>query len=137
MVTERKIAMLNIVKPETRDTIVIVGAGNVGLAALMAVKISGAKPEKVICVDVKNERLAMAKKYGATHLINSIERPDLAKELFALTDNLGVDAVIDTSGRPAVLKECLNAAARKGVVVSVGVGVVSSFHNLFLTAMLF
>jgi aryl-alcohol dehydrogenase len=117
--------MLNIVKPATRDTVVIVGAGNVGLAALMAIKISGAKPKRVICVDVMPGRLESARKYGATHTLNSRENPDLAKELMALTVDLGVDASIDTTGRPAVLKELLDAAARGGVVVSVGVGPVS------------
>jgi len=118
-------AMLNVVQSSTRDSVVIVGAGGVGLAALMAINIGSRRPGKVICVDVKDERLKLATKYGATHVINSIEKPDLAVELKALTDGLGFDAAIDTSGRPAVLKALLDACGRKGMVVSVGVGPVS------------
>jgi aryl-alcohol dehydrogenase len=117
--------MLNVVQPAADSTVLVVGAGAVGLAAIMAVKLSPSKPSKVIAVDIVPERLELAKKYGATHVVNSKESPDLKAALMALTDGKGVDGAIDTTGRPAVLQALLDSAAKKGVVVSVGVGQVS------------
>lgn len=114
--------MLNVVRPSVEDTVLVVGAGAVGLAALMALKLLPSPPTLVIAVDVVPERLEMAKKYGATHLINSKDIPDLKAALKEATDGKGVDGAIDTTGRPEVLRTLLESAAKKGVVVSVGVG---------------
>jgi aryl-alcohol dehydrogenase len=117
--------MLNLVKPTSGTSVVIVGAGGVGLAALMAVNLAASKPEIVVCVDINSERLEIAKKYGATHVINPKETPEVGKELQKITDGIGCDAAIDTTGRPAVLRDLLDHSAKRGMVVSVGVGDVS------------
>ncbi len=106
-------------------TVVVVGVGTVGLAAIMALKLLERPPKKVIAVDIVGSRLEMARAYGATHGVNSKIRPDLMKVLMDITNGHGVDGSIDTTGRPAVLKELIHSAARKGKVVSVGVGDVS------------
>lgn len=116
--------MLNVIKPQSDDIVCVVGAGAVGLAALMAVKLCPSPPKKVIAVDIVPERLALAKKYGATHTINSREESDLRIALLEMTDGRGVDGTIDTTGRPDIVGELLRATAKKGMVVQVGVGVV-------------
>ena len=118
--------MLNVVRPSSDSTVLVVGAGAVGLAALMALDLLPSPPMKVIAVDVVPERLELAKKYGATHIISSKATPDLKAALKSVTDGNGVDGAIDTTGRPDVIRTLLESAAKKGVVVSVGVGKLSA-----------
>ena len=120
--------MLNVVSPTQDMTVVVVGVGAVGLSAVMALKTLDAPPKKIIAVDIVPSRLEMARSYGATHGVNSKVRPDLMKTLMHITNGKGVDSAIDTTGRPAVIKELIHASARKGKVVSVGVGDVQ-VHN--------
>ena len=115
-------AMLNVVKPAEDSTVLVVGAGAVGLAALMALKLLPSPPRTVIAVDVVAERLELAMKYGATHVVNSKSTPDLRSRLGEITDGQGIDGAIDTTGRPEILRILLDSSAKKGVVVSVGVG---------------
>jgi aryl-alcohol dehydrogenase len=122
--------MLSVIKPNSESTVAVVGVGAVGLAAMMALQTSSSRPKRVIAVDIVPERLEMAKRYGATHVVNSREKPDLRAALMAITDNEGVDGSIDTTGRPAIVRALLDSAAKKGVVVTVGVGEVCLlFHS--------
>jgi aryl-alcohol dehydrogenase len=116
------VAMLNVAHPETKESVAVIGAGSVGLAALMAVNIASKRPKQVIAVDILPSRLDLAKSLGATHTINSKETPDLKAEIMKATDGAGVEAAIDTTGRPDILKTLLNSVAKKGMVVTVGVG---------------
>ncbi|CZT11553.1 related to zinc-containing long-chain alcohol dehydrogenase [Rhynchosporium graminicola] len=115
-------AMINVVKPKSDDIVCVVGAGAVGLAALMALNLCSSRPTKVIAVDVVPEKLELAKKYGATHVINSRELNDLKTALLESTDGRGIDGSIDTTGRPEIVGTLLKATAKKGMVVQVGVG---------------
>jgi aryl-alcohol dehydrogenase len=114
--------MLNVVRPSPDETVVVVGAGAVGLSAIMALKTLDKPPKKIIAVDIVPARLELARSFGATHGVNSKVRPELMKVLMDITDGRGVDGAIDTTGRPAVVKELIHSAARKGKVVAVGVG---------------
>jgi aryl-alcohol dehydrogenase len=118
--------MLHVLTPSPHDTICIVGAGAVGLAALMSLNFQEQKPKQIIVLDVVDERLEMARKYGATHMINSRNEKDLKVALRSVTSGKGIDGAIDTTGRPDVLGDLLEATAKRGVVCSVGVGAVSS-----------
>lgn len=123
--------MLNVVKPTSDSIVLIVGAGAVGLAAIMATQLAPSPPKRIIAVDVVSERLELAKKFGATDIINSRETPDLKAAILAVTDGKGADGAIDCTGRPEVVGILLDAAAKKGIVVSVGVGKVSGYYHLF------
>jgi aryl-alcohol dehydrogenase len=114
--------MMNVLKPKGDDIVCVVGAGAVGLAALMALRLSPSPPKKVIAVDIVPERLGLAKKYGATDVINSREHDDLKTALLEVTKGKGVDGTIDTTGRPEIVANLLKATAKKGMVVQVGVG---------------
>ncbi len=117
-------ALLNVLKPTASSTICIVGAGAVGLAAIMAVKLLPEQPRRVIAVDVVASRLEMARKYGATDVIDSSKPRDggLKAELLRITEGEGVAGSIDCTGRAEVVNALIEASAKRGMVVSVGVG---------------
>ncbi|KAJ9609712.1 hypothetical protein H2200_006040 [Cladophialophora chaetospira] len=119
-------AMLNVLSPASDEAVVVVGAGAVGLSAIMALKTLEKPPRKIIAVDIVAERLELARSFGATHGVNSKHRPELMKVLMDITDGRGVNGAIDTTGRPAIVKELIHSAARKGKVVTVGVGDLSA-----------
>jgi len=119
-------AMINEIQPQADSTVVVAGAGAVGLAALMALKLCPQHPSKVIVVDVVPARLELALKYGATHTVNPAKQSDLKAALLALTDGLGIDGAIDATGRPEVINALLQSCAKRGKVVTVGVGLLSA-----------
>jgi aryl-alcohol dehydrogenase len=114
--------MLNVINPTSDMAVAVVGVGAVGLSAVMALKLLEHPPRKIIAIDIVPARLEMARRFGATHGVNSKVRPDLMKVLMDITHGRGVDGAIDTTGRPQVVKELIHSAARKGKVVTVGVG---------------
>lgn len=120
--------MLNVVDPARDEAVVVVGVGAVGLAAIMALKTLEHPPKKIIAVDIVGARLELARSFGATHGVNSKVRPELMKVLMDITDGRGVNGAIDTTGRPQIIKELIHSAARKGKVVTVGVGDVSTIQ---------
>ncbi|KIV90088.1 hypothetical protein PV10_07430 [Exophiala mesophila] len=126
-------AMLNVVVPTSDMAVVVVGVGAVGLSAIMALKLLEHPPRKIIAVDVVSSRLELARSFGATHGINSKFRPDLMKVLLDITRGRGVDGAIDTTGKPDSIKSLIHSAARKGKVVTVGVGdlTAETSHNMF------
>jgi aryl-alcohol dehydrogenase len=95
--------------------IVVVGAGTVGIAAIMAAKIAGADP--IIAIDVNDERLAIARDLGATHAFNA--RNGAMEEVRALCPD-GVAYAFDTTGRNAVIQDLFGLLAPKGKLGIVG-----------------
>ena len=110
--------VLNTLKPKPGDTIAVFGTGAVGLAAMMAGRISGCI--KVIAVDIVPERLELAKELGATHTINSKQEDAVAK-IKELTGGYGVDWTVDTTGLPAVIKNAISALAQGGTWAAIAV----------------
>lgn len=110
--------VLNTLKPKPGDTIAVFGTGAVGLAAMMAGRISGCI--KVIAVDIVPERLELAKELGATHTINSKQEDAVAK-IKELTGGYGVDWTVDTTGLPAVIKNAISALAQGGTCAAIAV----------------
>jgi aryl-alcohol dehydrogenase len=116
--------LLNILRPTPQDSILILGCGAVGLSAIMACKTlpNNKPPRRIIAVDTVPARLDLARKYGATHGINTAHTPDLMGALMHVTKGRGVDGTIDTTARPEVVKQAIHATARRGKIVAVGVG---------------
>lgn len=110
--------VLNTLKPKPGDTIAVFGTGAVGLAAMMAGRISGCI--KVIAIDIVPERLELAKELGATHTINSKQEDAVAK-IKELTGGYGVDWTVDTTGLPAVIKNAIAALAQGGTCAAIAV----------------
>lgn len=110
-------SVLNVLRPEAGQSIVIFGAGGVGLAALLAaVHLTGAA---VFVADVNAERLQLAERLGATEVLNSRD-VDPVTALRDLTDGRGVDFALEASGIPAVLRQAIDSLAPLGTCGVVG-----------------
>ena len=110
--------VFNTLKPRPGQTIAVFGTGAVGLAAMMAGRISGCT--KVIAVDIVPSRLELAKELGVTDVINSKEE-DPVEKIRELTKGYGVDYAVDTTGLPQVMKSALDALAQGGTLSAIAV----------------
>ena len=93
------------------DNVLIIGAGAIGLLHLILSKIAGAK--KVIVSDISDDRLKIAKKYGADVILNP-SRVNLKEEVFINTDGKGADVIITACSIPSIQEEALDLAAKLG-----------------------
>src|SRR5271166_1026315 len=100
------------------DTVAIVGAGPVGLAVLLTAQFYS--PGAIIMIDLDDKRLAVAKKLGATTLINSTDG-HAAHHVMELTEGAGVDVAIEAVGLPATFDICQAMVAAGGRIANVGV----------------
>lgn len=100
-------AVLNVLRPEPRDAIAIFGLGAVGLAAVMAAAIAGC--EKIVCVDPKPERRALATELGATETFDPAAGDPVAALRELVPD--GFQYSLEMSGVPAVLQQSLDVLA--------------------------
>jgi alcohol dehydrogenase len=100
------------------DVVAVIGAGPVGLAAIMTSQLYG--PSKVIAIDLDANRIEQAKKFGATDGVLSSD-PDWKDQVLALTDGLGVDVSIEAVGIPATFQMALDVVRPAGHVANVGV----------------
>lgn len=101
------------------DTVAIIGAGPVGLGAVMTANLCGAG--RVISVDMDENRLAKAKELGATDTVNAAD-PDAIEKIKALShDGLGVDVAIEAVGIPATFKTCVDIVRPYGTIANAGV----------------
>ncbi|MCW8935638.1 MAG: zinc-dependent alcohol dehydrogenase family protein [Gammaproteobacteria bacterium] len=99
------------------DTVAIIGSGPIGMAALLTAQFYS--PARLVMVDVDDSRLAMAKKFGATDVINSA-KSDAVAELMAMTKD-GVDVVIEAVGIPQTFDICQSVVRPGGHIANVGV----------------
>lgn len=99
------------------DSVVILGAGCIGLVTLLACKAFGAT--NVVVVDVIPKRLKLAKRLGATHIINAAEC-DCLEEVESLTQGKGADVIIETAGTPRTYTQTSYLVKRGGTIVLVG-----------------
>lgn len=100
------------------DTVAIIGAGPVGLAAVLAARLLS--PSHVVSIDVVDARLEVAKQFGADLTINA-SREDVTHRLATLTDGLGVDTAIEAVGTPDTFELCTRVIRPGGRVANVGV----------------
>ncbi|ELS58657.1 NAD(P)-dependent alcohol dehydrogenase [Streptomyces viridochromogenes] len=110
-------AVWNVLKPVTGSTVVVLGAGAVGLSAVMAAALTPATT--IVAVDRVAERLALAEELGATHTVNAAEA-DLGEALAGITGGQGADGVVETTGNVDVLRQGVDALAARGTLVVVG-----------------
>ena len=110
-------AVLNVACPEPGSTIVVFGAGAVGLVAVMAAMLTPAA--RVIAVDVNVARLNLASELGATDTVNPADG-DPVSALLELTGGLGAEYAVETSGRLPVLDQAISSLTSAGTCVVVG-----------------
>lgn len=99
-------------------SVVIVGAGPVGIAALLTACLI--KPALIVMVDLDDTRLEAARKMGAHYTVNSAA-PDAIQQLLNLTRNEGFDSVIEAVGIPATFEMCQELVAIGGQIANMGV----------------
>jgi len=100
------------------DTVAIVGAGPVGLAALLTAQLYS--PKEIIMIDLDNHRLEIARTLGATKVVNSADGKAV-EHIMALMDDAGVDVAIEAVGIPATFDICQSIIVPGGRIANVGV----------------
>ncbi|HLF50893.1 zinc-dependent alcohol dehydrogenase family protein [Flavobacterium sp.] len=99
------------------DTIAIVGAGPIGMSVLLTAQFYS--PAKIYVIDLDENRLELAKKFGATDTINS-EKEDAVKRIMSETKD-GVDVAIEAVGMPATFDICQKIIRPGGHIANIGV----------------
>lgn len=100
------------------DVVAVVGAGPVGLAAVMTSMLDG--PSSIIAIDLDANRLDQALRFGATDAVNAGD-PDWYDQVMAMTDGLGVDVAIEAVGIPDTFTMCTKIVRPGGHVANIGV----------------
>jgi len=103
--------VLNELKPEKHKTIAIFGLGGIGMSALLAAKLSS--PTTLIAIDVNEDKLALAKQFGATHCINS-STCDPVQEVYRLTEQKGVDYSLEAGGTTITIEQAFESVRDSG-----------------------
>ncbi len=125
-------AVFNILQPTPGSSIAVLGAGAVGLSAVMAAALTGAA--RIIVADLVDSRLELARELGATHVINS-GQTDLEETLKELTGGRGVQYAVETTGSARVLEAGVRALAPMGTIGVIGApspGTTAAFDVNFL-----
>lgn len=100
------------------DTVAIVGAGPIGLAALLTAQFYS--PAQIIMIDLDDNRLEVAKRLGATGTVNS-SNGKASETIKEMTGGLGVDTAIEAVGIPSTFQLCQEIIAPGGTIANVGV----------------
>jgi len=103
---------------EPGDTVAIVGAGPIGLAAIMTAKLH--TPSRIVAIDLADARLEKALEFGADLTINNGNEDAVAK-VMELTGGLGADVAIEAVGVPDTFELCTELIRPGGRVANVGV----------------
>jgi alcohol dehydrogenase len=113
-------------KVQPGSAVAIVGSGPIGLAALLTARFYS--PAEIIMIDLDNNRLETAQRFGATALVNSGDGKAV-EALMKLTADRGVDTAIEAVGLPATFELCEAIIAPGGTIANIGVhGVKVDLH---------
>jgi alcohol dehydrogenase len=100
------------------NTVAIVGAGPIGLAALLTAQFYS--PAEIIMIDLDDNRLEVAKRFGATATINSTDGKAL-ETVMKMTGKRGVDTAVEAVGMPVTFELCQKLIAPGGTIANIGV----------------
>ena len=104
------------VKPGS--TVAVFGCGGVGLNVIQGARIAGAA--KIIAVDLSVEKMALAREFGATDVVDPAQ--EAFKQVLDLTGGIGVDYAFEVVGSGKLVEQCFKATRMNGMTVLVGVG---------------
>jgi S-(hydroxymethyl)glutathione dehydrogenase/alcohol dehydrogenase len=110
-------AVLNESKVQPGTSVAVFGIGGIGLNIIQGSSLVNAL--KIIAVDVHEEKLDVAKKFGATHVINA-KKEDPVKKIKELTDGKGVDYAFESAGLKETMEQAYQAACNTGLINLVG-----------------
>jgi S-(hydroxymethyl)glutathione dehydrogenase / alcohol dehydrogenase len=99
-------AAMNTAKVEPGSTCVVFGAGMVGLGAVAGCRLQGA--DRIICVDLSDERLELARGQGATETMTG--GPDAVQQIVELTGGFGADYTFEATGNVQVMRQAVESA---------------------------
>ncbi|MGZ5161379.1 MAG: zinc-dependent alcohol dehydrogenase family protein [Burkholderiales bacterium] len=105
-------------KVQPGSTVAIVGAGPIGLATLLTAQFYS--PAEIIMIDLDDNRLQVAKRFGATAVVNSADGK-AAETVMKMTGERGVDTAIEAVGIPATFELCEKIVAPGGTIANIGV----------------
>ncbi len=105
-------------KVQPGSTVAIVGAGPIGLAALLTAQFYS--PAEIIMIDLDDNRLEVAKRFGATAVVNSADGKAV-EAVMKMTGAQGVDTAIEAVGIPATFEVCEKIVAPGGTIANIGV----------------
>jgi alcohol dehydrogenase len=105
-------------KVQPGSAVAIVGAGPIGLAALLTAQFYS--PAEIIMIDLDDNRLEVAKRFGATAAVNSADG-NAVETVMKLTGAQGVDTAIEAVGIPATFELCERIVAPGGIIANIGV----------------
>ncbi|WP_298589298.1 S-(hydroxymethyl)mycothiol dehydrogenase [uncultured Kocuria sp.] len=111
-------AVLNTANVRRGESVAVIGCGGVGTAAVAGAALAGATT--IIAVDLDDDKLATAQRFGATHTVNSKEQDPVAA-VQELTGGHGADVVVDAVGIAATFQQAFEARDLAGRMVLVGV----------------
>jgi aryl-alcohol dehydrogenase len=124
--------VINTLKPQPGSAIAIFGIGSVGLSAVMAAVVCGCT--KIIGIDVVEERLKLAKEFGATHIIDSA-KCNAVEEIQKLTGG-GIEYTLECTGIPKVLRQAVDSLMLGGTCGLIGVAPVGVEASLDMQTLL-
>jgi aryl-alcohol dehydrogenase len=124
--------VINTLKARPGSSIAVFGIGSVGLSAIMAAVVSGCT--KIIGIDVVDERLKLAREFGATDIINS-KTTDPVKRIQELTGG-GIEYTLECTGIPKVLRQAVDSLMMGGTCGLIGVAPVGVEVNLEMQTIL-
>ena len=118
----------NNAKLKIGESIVVFGAGGIGLNIVQASSLSSAWP--IIAVDLYDSRLELAKKFGATHSINS-SKFDSKEMISKIMNGNSLDVFVDNTGLPKIIEMGYEITSSKGRVILIGVPRINSNINIY------
>ena len=125
-------SVLNVMDLRPDSRLAILGAGTVGLAALMMARHLGVK--QIIAIDTNPQRLETALELGATHTVGASDRE--ARDAIQRLTGHGADYIFDTTGHPGVVASALDSLAMTGTVVMAGAAPAGTRTSLDMSSLL-
>jgi S-(hydroxymethyl)glutathione dehydrogenase / alcohol dehydrogenase len=116
-------AVMNTARVTPGASVLVIGAGGVGLNCLMGAVLVGAHP--IIVADVVDSKLEMAMEFGGTHVVNA-RTHDLVEAVRELTRGEGVDFSFEAIGNPTAMSQAFQSLRRGGVATAVGIAPVGT-----------
>lgn len=102
------------------DTVVVYGVGAIGILIIAGFSLAGV--EEIIAIDARDDRLQLARQFGARHTLNilSTTRDERIKNIKEITENIGAGVVVEACGVPEIINEEISLLKRGGIFFEIG-----------------
>jgi S-(hydroxymethyl)glutathione dehydrogenase/alcohol dehydrogenase len=117
-------AVINRARVEPGRSVVVIGCGGVGLNVIQGAALQAAG--MIVAVDVHDDKLEMARRFGATHVLNSATVASVPEAIIELTGGHGADYVFEVVGQPDLVRQGWDSLCIDGTLVAIGVAASTS-----------